>query len=306
MHTYLKSVGFSEITRRKQLREILRDIIENYDEKTTVEEYEDGVFAEFTKFYSEGVGVSVCGQYDEDYRFHVDYYYPFFRRDGITSREPVTVEKHADKDSFAGACDDFRIGVTLIFYVQRPGKYMKESLKINGEPQAKALTLTGLVREGMVLLPIEKDKEAVKVEKEISKNRNDLINAARNGDEDAMESLTMDDMDTYSMISERIVTDDVFTIVDTYFMPHGIECDQYNIMGEIVSLESRKNMATGEELLLMTLECNDIQFDVCVNRRDLTGDPMIGRRFKGVVLLQGDLHFEEPDPAGPDQDFAMQ
>ena len=49
-----------------------------------------------------------------------------------------------------------------------------------------------------------------------------------------MEDLTMEDMDMYSMISERIVTDDVLTIVDTCFMPHGIECDQYSVMGEIV------------------------------------------------------------------------
>ncbi len=61
-----------------------------------------------------------------------------------------------------------------------------------------------------------------------------MIAAARNGDEEAMENLTMEDMDTYSMISERIVTDDVLSIVDSYFMPYGIECDQYSVMGEIV------------------------------------------------------------------------
>ena len=43
----------------------------------------------------------------------------------------------------------------------------------------------------------------------------------------------MEDMDTYSMISRRIVREDIFTIVDSYFMPYGMECDQYNVMGEI-------------------------------------------------------------------------
>ena len=69
--------------------------------------------------------------------------------------------------------------------------------------------------------PLQKDKEAVKVERESFQNRTNLIAAARNGDEEAMESLTMEDMDTYSMISQRIVTDDVLTIVDSYFMPYG-------------------------------------------------------------------------------------
>ena len=76
-----------------------------------------------------------------------------------------------------------------------------------------------------------KDKEAVKVEKEVMKNRSNLIAAARDGDEEAMESLTMEDMDTYSMISQRIATEDLFSIVESYFMPYGIQCDQYSILG---------------------------------------------------------------------------
>ena len=62
------------------------------------------------------------------------------------------------------------------------------------------------------ILQDSEDKEAVKVERELTKNRNNLIAAARNGDEEAMEDLTMEDMDMYSMISERIVTDDVLKL----------------------------------------------------------------------------------------------
>ena len=106
-----------------------------------------------------------------------------------------------------------------------------------------------------------------------------------------MESLTMEDMDTYSMISERIVTDDVFTIVDSYFMPYGIECDQYNIIGEILDIMSFKNILTGEDIYQMTVESNDMQFDICINKNDLLGEPKVGRRFKGLIWLQGQLHF---------------
>ncbi len=59
-----------------------------------------------------------------------------------------------------------------------------------------------------------------------------LLSAAKSGDPEAIESLTLDDMDTYSKI-KKIDTEDVFTIVDTYIMPYGIECDRYSIMGEI-------------------------------------------------------------------------
>lgn len=290
MHSYLKAVGFSKVTKRSEMQEIIRDVIETYDEKLAVENHPDGVFVEYSKNYGCDCGITVCGQYDEKNEFYVEYSFPFFRGTGITTQEKVVVERHAEKESYAGACDDLRIGVTLIFYLQNPAEYMLEKYKgtyLGNQP----LTLTGLAREGSILFPVQKDKEAVKVERELTKNRNNLIAAARNGDEEAMESLTMEDMDTYSMISERIVTDDVFTIVDSYFMPYGIECDQYNIMGEILDIMSFKNILTGEDIYQMTVESNDMQFDICINKNDLLGEPKVGRRFKGLIWLQGQLHF---------------
>lgn len=289
MHAYLKAVGFSEIKKREQVKKLILDVVKNYDEKTAVEDHEDGVFVQFSKNYGCDCGITVCGQYDAKNRFHVEYYYPYFRGTGITTQEQVTVERQNDKESFVGACDDLRIGITLIFFIQNPAEYMLEKYKnnINSQP----LTLSGLASDGRILLPVMKDKEAVRVEKESSKNRNHLIAAARNGDEEAMESLTMEDMDTYTMISQRIVKEDIFTIVDSYFMPYGIQCDQYSILGEIMDLHSFHNLVTGEEILQMTVEANNMQFDICINRKDLFGEPAVGRRFRGVIWLQGQLHF---------------
>ena len=36
-------------------------------------------------------------------------------------------------------------------------------------------------------------------------DRSSLVAAARNGDEDAIENLTLEDMDTYSILSKRIL-----------------------------------------------------------------------------------------------------
>ena len=289
MHSYLRAVGFSDIKSREGIKEIIGDTVRNYDEKVAVEDHTDGVFVEFSKNYGCDCGITVCGQYDEYNRFHVDYYFPFFRGTGITTQEQVTVERHLDKESFAGACDDLRIGITLIFYLQDAAEYLREKAKGNfgGQP----LTLSGLAKEGRILLPALKDKEAVKVEQEITRNRNHLMAAARDGDQEAMENLTMEDMDTYSMIAQRIGKEDVFSIVDSYFMPYGIQCDQYSILGEIMDFHSFTNILTGEEILQMTVECNNLQFDVCINKKDLLGEPEVGRRLRANIWLQGHLHF---------------
>ena len=72
--------------------------------------------------------------------------------------------------------------------------------------------------EGKILLPIQKDFRQAEENKRSAINRNRLVAAARNGDEEAMESLTMEDIDTYTMITRRIQKEDVFSIVDSYFM----------------------------------------------------------------------------------------
>lgn len=291
MHNYLRSVGFSKVKKRKELMNILKDVMEHYDEKVAVENHEEGVFIEYSKYYGSDFGISVCGQFDDDQEFHIEYYYPFFRGLGVTTQEKVTVERHSDKESFAGACDDLRIGITLIFFLQNPAEYMVESGKNNFSGKNQPLTLSGLAREGKILFPVMKDKEAVKVEQEASRNRTQLIEAARDGDEEAMENLTMEDMDTYTIISQRIATEDVLSIVDTYFMPYGIECDQYSVLGEIKEYTTFRNTVTEEEIIRMTLESNDMQYDVCINREDLLGEPEIGRRFKGIIWLQGQIHY---------------
>lgn len=289
MHSFLKAVGFSKVKKREEMKEIILDVIKNYDEKKLVEGHPDGVFAQFSRYYGDDCGITVCGQYDDDNRFHVEYTYPFFKGSGITTQEQVTVERHADKDAFSAACDDLRLGITLIFYLQNPAEYMKESKKqiVDSQP----VTLSGLAGKGKILLPVLKDKEAVKVEKDNSENRTSLIAAARDGDEEAMENLTMEEIDTYSMISNRIAHEDILSIVDSYFMPYGIQCDQYSVLGEILEYRTVQNNITDEELIQMTLECNNIRFDVCINREDLLGDPAVGRRFKGTIWLQGQLHF---------------
>ena len=101
----------------------------------------------------------------------------------------------------------------------------------------------------------------------------------------------MEDYDTYTMLSHRVQNEDIYTIVDSYFMPYGMECDLYNIMGDITSCEEVRNHATGEKMYELGVLCNDVPLDVCINEKDLTGEPEVGRRLKAIIWLQGRLNF---------------
>ena len=58
MHAYLKTIGFSKIKTTKELQELLRDVVENYDRKKIVETEEHHLFAEFSKEYAYDCGIT--------------------------------------------------------------------------------------------------------------------------------------------------------------------------------------------------------------------------------------------------------
>ena len=51
MHSYLRTVGFSKVKSRKEMQEIIQDVMNTYDEKIAVENHPDGVFIQYSKNY---------------------------------------------------------------------------------------------------------------------------------------------------------------------------------------------------------------------------------------------------------------
>ena len=289
----MRAIGFSKLSDRREEQKLITDIIINSSHRAYTSNGEETILAEFCEDFAENMGIAVCGEFDADDKFTFDYFYPYLKGREVSSYEDVSVERHAEKESYAGICDDIKVGVSLIFYLQNIIPYVKAQhmnlLPIRGT----TLTLSGLSIKGNIILPLIKDEMEMRRIKKASLNRNQLITAARQGDEEAIESLTLEDMDTYTSISRKILKEDVFSLVDTYFMPYGVECDQYSILGEILEYTKTANKLTGEEIYLMKLNCNDLQFDVCINAADLYGEPQAGRRFKGIIWMQGYINYPD-------------
>ena len=51
LHSYLKAIGFSDITDKKKLDQILKEVIHTYDEKIVVEDGKHHLFAELSKMF---------------------------------------------------------------------------------------------------------------------------------------------------------------------------------------------------------------------------------------------------------------
>ena len=291
MHKFMRAIGFSQLNNRKEIQKLVTDVIVEGPIRSYTSLDNDTVVAIFSREVAPGIGLTVVGEFDEDDQFSYDYFYPYVEATTVSTEEDVTIERHAATESFAGVFEDVRMGITVIFYLQNMIPYIKASRSEQLPMQGVTLSLSALALDGTILMPLKKTAKDIVNNHQASKSREKLIMAARLGDEEAIENLTLNDMDTYTTIAQQIQKEDVFTLVDTYFMPYGVECDQYSVLGEILEFEETQNSITHEKLYHMQISCNDMIMQLCVNKDDVFGEPAVGRRFKGNVWLQGKINF---------------
>ncbi len=293
MHSYLRSIGFSDVSDINDLNDLIQSVIDDHNVHSSHRTPDGRVIHLFKQNCGFFMRLVLCGEYDNSGLFYPQYLCPeYIGEDGcVSALEELTVEKNVGNDSYLCGMDDVRIGATIIFHLNNFGDYLN-ALKKNEFSRTRPYTvrLSALSDGGTILLPV---KNSTSKEKHIEEEneRRALLQAAQNGDAAAMESLTLEEFDTYSMLIERIEVEDVYSIVDTFFMPRGITSDRYSIMGTIDRYTERKNARTNEEVAHLRVNCNGIHVHVCINKKDLVGQPAIGRRFKGDVWLQGQVVF---------------
>lgn len=286
MHDYLRAVGFSKIQHKRELQRLL-DMVMGCPDREFVTEHGTGLpYGEKSRDFIANAGITVRGEIDDRGLFIYEYYFPHYTGHHISLTENVGLEKLAEREEYDGVCDVVTLGVSLIFHMNHLVDYA-ERRETDRKLMHASVRLSALSISGTVLLPVARTESQRIQRRRENDVRNGMIAAARQGDQEALENLTIEDIDLYTSISKRVKTEDVLTIVESYFMPYGIACDQYSVMGDILEVEEVYNQLTGEKLYQMLIICNEIMIDLCINAEDLLGEPSEGRRFRGNIWLQG-------------------
>lgn len=293
MHSYLRAIGFSNVNNRMELNHLLEKVTEQPTKIRALKNSNTGSLTEITMDFGDGIGITLRGETDEMGNFHMEHYFPFLYGQNISTREEVGINKRVDTEAYTGMCDDFRLGVSLIFYLQNVVDYLEKKAQNMPMSTPFPITLAALSLEGRILLPIEMDEVQVRNISAETKHRNNLIAEAKKGNQDAIDSLTIDDIDTYAMISRRAKKEDIYSIVDTSFIPFGSESDNYSVIATITECSLTTNSFTKEEVYDLQLVCNELNFRLCINKQDLLGEPAVGRRFKGNIWMQGGVSFSD-------------
>lgn len=290
MNSFLRALGFNRYKNKTQFRDIIARASLFPDFMNYIDDEETGKIYEFVHLYNESFGIKFYGTEEED-DYIIDSYIPFVDSNDFFIPIDLCIEKRYNGFSFIASCEDLRVGVSIIFHLVNPMDYI--NILYEEKTISKYLVaFSALSINGTVLLPVSKAPGDAKRKKENMCRRAKLIAAARKGDESAMESLTFEDMDTIVKLSKRIKNEDVFTIVESSFMPYGLESDLYTIVADIIDFRLTKNTITNEEIYILKLSYNGIIITTAINKADIVGEPLVGRRFKGTIWLQGKIKVE--------------
>lgn len=88
----------------------------------------------------------------------IEHYYPYIKGTIISNYEEITIEKQTDKESYAGVCEDYRLGMTLIFYLQNIADYAKSKWLNYSNRHLSNVKLSALSINATILLGVHRDK----------------------------------------------------------------------------------------------------------------------------------------------------
>lgn len=343
MHKYLRAVGFSEFAKKSQVDEFFNENLKDTNLVSTYLTDDMRLCGQYNVPVCPGAGISVVGEQEKNQLALIDFYFPFLKGYDYTLIQECTIERHSDKDSYAGIIDDYRMGIALIFYLTNGNIYnsLLKTHKLN-DIKIDKIYLSALSVSGRIILPVAKGKEPVNEYADRSKlnynyNEDDALEDEEEIDEESvvdsdampMNTRLVDELGDFSdgigtkaisigigiklpknPIGEqeaRLKNEDLYSIVETSLIPYGIECDKYQIVAEILSVTNKTNTFTGETLIEMRVDTMGLQFNLMINEKDLDGEPLPGRRFRGVIWLLGEVEFltkvETKEPKGPDTEL---
>ena len=287
MHSYLRAVGFSDVKNRSDFQKIVGLVMEDHTEKHNVKMGNKIELTEIKKDFMRNIGIGIVGEYDEKGFFYFGHCFPYCRGNYISVTEDISINKRVDTDAYTGMCDDIRLGVSLIFYLQNIADFVSAGKLQQGVARNAKVSLAALSIEGKIILGLKQNEQQLRHSREDSAQRKRLIAEAKQGNQEAIDSLTIEDIDLYAMVSRRVRNEDVYSIVENSFIPYGSESDNYTVIANILDWKEIKNPYTEELVYEMVLSCNDLVFNLCMNKKDLVGMPMVGARFKGNIWMQG-------------------
>jgi len=290
MNQYLRAIGFSSIKSMEMLEKLYRDIRRNPDHRTISGRSLSLSGVQLDKSYGAGgIGLSIIGEMNSEGTFLQEYSFPYVTPGNYVFSEEVIIDERSYMNAYSGVIDN--INLSVIFFVQNVA-YINGLIWNNRLPAVLRIALSGLSISGSVLLPLKKTKQEREYDISMRMQEKFAIQNIRRGDEEALDKMLNRDIQIKDSLDQRIISEDILSIVDNSIIPYSTESDVFELIGTILSVNEVENTYTSEHVYLMDVECIYYIIRVAINKKDLVGEPLPGRRFRGITWLQGAVRAE--------------
>ena len=155
MHKYMRTLGFSQYTSRQDLDKLLKKLAKDASRSDILKEADGELFCELRAQTAPGMGVAIAGRLSQKGIFKQEYYFPYVESSQVTSTADCSIQRHTERETFAGLLDEYRVGISLIFYMENSMEY-RLRLQSSQPVLPKSASLSALSIQGKILLPVQK------------------------------------------------------------------------------------------------------------------------------------------------------
>lgn len=287
MNRYFRAIGFLDNFSREDYERIVESITYRSENLEEIEKnHPKYILMDKCLEYSKDIGICVRVIKDSKGNIYRESVFPYYKNTNMTKEDNCSFEKKISGEEFIGVYEDINLSENVYFFVQNAD----EIYKIRNIKDTKCkIGISGLSIAGNVILPIKKNDTEIEDTRNFHKKRVNLLSKAYDGDQGAFAAVKHEDILTNVTVSEQIFVEamDIYTIVDSSFIPCGAECDLYSVLGDIADYKRVENSVTKEGIYLLDVLVKGVTIKICINEKDLFGEPQKGYRFKGTVWLQG-------------------
>jgi len=291
MDVFMRSVGFTRDSFFENINRIKEELTVAPDKKVVFDCGALGLFAECYKMYGDGIGILARGTVDCDDNLNIDSCeaFAFCNTNFAVNKYIVEFAENQPLIVF----EDIGTGNELVFALQNRIDYLRDEQKFINHGRSVTFSRDlGIMKRsvnyaafsvyGSVILPVYKEDDGTLSYEDISIESESSCSCGDYG-----EFITDSDAAHDFDIHERLVEEDVLSVVEGFFLPmEGNETD-YSVLGEIESVEELTNSLTKEEIVRLSLNITGTKMQLLINKLDLTGYPQPGMRFLGTCRLRG-------------------
>ena len=158
MHKFMRTIGFGGCDSDLEMDKIMRKLAKTASKTAVLERNDHPTLYDLRAELAPGMGIAMIGQMTEKGTFKREYAFPYVTGSDISSTAECSIQRHAERETYAGLLDEYRVGISLIFYMTNSIEYRSRRSK-RLPVLAKNICLSGLASQGKILLPVKKDSQ---------------------------------------------------------------------------------------------------------------------------------------------------